>query len=151
MSEKKGRQGEGGGKPLKWETPEELIEYVENFFTWCEEQGKRPTVTRLAYYLECDRQTLLNYENSDSNGWLSRLNSEDRKRYVGTIKRAKMRIESEYEDALFNRSETTGAIFTLKNNYSWADRQEIVTTNKNENSMSEEDIEKQLKDLGIDK
>lgn len=144
------RQGEGAigsGHPLKWSNADELIEYADNFFIWCEEQEKRPTVTRLAYYLSCDRKDLLRYENYEKYDWLKRLSKEEKERYSHTIKECKRRIESEYEDSLFDKSSTTGAIFTLKNNYDWADRQEIVTTT-NDTKLSKEEIDKQLKDLG---
>lgn len=140
-------QGEFGGQPIKWNNADELVEYVEEFFNWCDENEKRPTVTRLAYYLNCDRQTLLNYENCESNGWLKRLSDEERKKYVGTIKKAKMKIEAEYEDSLFTKSETVGAIFTLKNNYNWKDRQEVVNVEDNNINVDLEDVNKELEKL----
>ena len=51
-------------------------------------------------------------------------------KYIDTIKRAKARIESGYEQALFNKNSAVGAIFTLKNNYKWVDKQEIVQENR---------------------
>lgn len=129
------RQGEGAigsGQPRKFKTAEELEEYISKFWDWCKEQGKRPTVTRLAVYLDTNRQTLLNYENADTleDRFVS-CSEEDRKRYVYAIKKAKAMIEAEYEDSLFDKSSTAGAIFTLKNNYNWKDKQEIVNTNNN--------------------
>lgn len=126
------KQGEFGGQPRKFSTPEELEEYINNFWNWCEEKGKRPTVTRLAVYLDTNRQTLINYQNADNlDDRFVGCSKEEKRRYVDAIKRAKAIIESEYEDALFNRGETVGAIFTLKNNYDWKDKQEIVNTNNN--------------------
>lgn len=49
---------------------------------------------------------------------------------INSIKRAKQRVESEYEQALFNKNSAVGAIFTLKNNYKWVDKQEVEQTNK---------------------
>ena len=48
-----------------------------------------------------------------------------------------------------DRGKTAGAIFTLKNNYGWADKQEIVTTNNNSvdlSGLSEDQIKNLLKD-----
>lgn len=124
-------QGKGGGKPLKWGTPEELEQHINSYYQWANENGKRITVTGLAWWLGCCRQTLLNYENSEENEWLNRCSKEDKRRYVASIKQAKRYIEMNYEESLFNKGEATGAIFTLKNNYNWKDKQEVVTTNSN--------------------
>ncbi|AKA70146.1 terminase small subunit [Clostridium scatologenes] len=141
------RQGEGGTgrRPLKWNNVNELVQYANDFFKWCEDNSKRPTVTRLAYYLRCDRKDLMRYENYQQYDWLKRLSEEEKKSYSNTIKEIKRRIEAEYEDSLFDKSSTTGAIFTLKNNYNWVDKQEVVTnSNTNSSDLSAEEIEKQL-------
>lgn len=155
----KSRQGEskagskigiiGIGQPMKWENVQELIQYVNNFFEWCEDVEKRPTVTRLAYYLKCDRKDLIRYENYEKYDWLKRLSEEDKKEYSHTIKEAKRRIECEYEDSLFDKTSTTGAIFTLKNNYQWKDQQDIVTTNADA-TLSAEEVQRQLQELGYE-
>lgn len=131
-------QGKGGGKPLKWETPEKLQEEINAFYIWCDKNGKKKTVSRLAWWLDTNRQTLLNYQNANEFSWLSRCNDEDRKRYVDAVKKAKSFIESEYEEALMDKSSTVGAIFTLKNNYSWVDKKEVVNTNNDINISLEE-------------
>jgi hypothetical protein len=123
-------QSNGGGQPLKWQSPQELESKIQEYYNWAKENGKHITVSGLAWFLGCDRQTLLNYENADENDWLKRVDEETKRKYIGTIKEAKRRIEMEYEESLYNRSKATGAIFTLKNNYNWKDKQEIVNTNK---------------------
>ena len=140
--------GIGGGQPLTWSTPEELEKKIEEFYKWCDDNDKKKTVSRLAWYLGTNRTTLLNYENAEEFGWLKRLDDTTRRKYVNTIKRAKAFIESEYEELLMNKSSTTGAIFTLKNNYKWVDKQEIVTTNdSNLDNIKQEDLDKRLKEL----
>ncbi|MBC2579981.1 terminase small subunit [Clostridium sp. DJ247] len=148
MENKNNRQGEGGGQPLKWNSPEELEEKINEYYRWAKENEKHITVTGLAWFLGCDRQTLLNYEGAEENQWLKRVDDETRRKYVGTVKNAKRFIEMNYEEGLFNKSSTTGAIFTLKNNYNWVDKQEVVTNNNVNNlDLSVEEIEKQLKEL----
>ena len=61
---------------------------------------------------------------------LKRVDDSAKDRYINTIKRAKARIEMEYEQALFKKNSVVGAIFTLKNNYKWIDKQEVEQTNK---------------------
>ena len=61
---------------------------------------------------------------------LKSVDDDMKTKYRDTIKRAQARIESGYEQALFNKNSAVGAIFTLKNNYNWVDKQEIVQENR---------------------
>lgn len=136
------------GQPCKWSSPKELQDKIEEFYEWCIENNKRITVSRLAWYLGTNRRTLLNYENAEEFGWLSRLDDETRKEYVHTIKKAKAFIESEYEELLYQKGSNTGAIFSLKNNYSWVDKQEIVNTDKRAvEDMTEDELNRRLDEL----
>lgn len=116
----------------KFRDPEQLKNEIEEFFIECKEENKVPTITGLAVKLDTTRRTLLDYENQI----VKTLDENIKKEISHTIKKAKARIESEYEQALMDRGKTTGAIFTLKNNYGWADKQEIVTTTNNKADLS---------------
>lgn len=118
------------GRPFKFTDPKELDIKINNYFVWCKDNNKIPTVTGLAVYLDTDRLTLLNYENCLDNEAYEELDYEVKVNLINSIKRAKQRVESEYEQALFNKNSAVGAIFTLKNNYKWVDKQEIEQTNK---------------------
>lgn len=118
------------GRPFKFTNPDELDMQIEEFFIDCKENKKIPTVTGLAVYLDTDRLTLLNYENCLDNPAYEELDYDVKVHLINSIKRAKQRVESEYEQALFNKNSAVGAIFTLKNNYKWVDKQEIEQTNK---------------------
>lgn len=117
-------------KPLKWSSPEELSLRIEEYFEDVEKNKEIPTVSGLAFWLGTNRQTLLDYENCDTNGLLKRCDATAKQGYIDAIKGAKAFIESRYEQALFNKNSAVGSIFTLKNNYKWVDKQEIETTNK---------------------
>ena len=116
-------------KPLKFKTIEDLQCKIDSYFKSCyitkvDEEGNkyqeniRPlTISGLAYDLDTTRRTLLDYEAKDG--------------YSHTIRKAKARIESFTEESLYKPKVAQGVIFSLKNNYAWADRQEIVTTNNN--------------------
>lgn len=119
-----------GGRPFKFTDPDKLDMQIEDFFKWCEVNNKIPTVTGLAVHLDTDRLTLLHYENCLDDPSYDKLDYDVKVRIINSIKRAKQRIESEYEQALFNRNSAVGAIFTLKNNYKWVDKQEVEQTNK---------------------
>lgn len=120
-----------GGRPLKFKTPEELEEKIEQYYEWTKENKKHISITGLAWYLGTNRQTLLNYENSLEDGTYSSVDDDVKVRFIDTIKRAKARIEMEYEETLYNKNSAVGGIFVLKNNYGYVDKQEVVQKNEN--------------------
>lgn len=117
-------------KPLKFKSPEELESKIQEYYRWAEDNNKHITMSGLAWYLDTTRKTLLEYENSLENDWLKSVDYDVKVLYVNSIKRAKARIEMEYEEGLYHKESTVGTIFTLKNNYGWVDKQEIEQTNK---------------------
>lgn len=110
------------GRPLKFETPESLQNQIDLYFEQCTgEDGKfstPPTVSGLAYFLDTSRETLMNYEMRED--------------FFDAIKRAKARILAFNEEQLYRNTQVTGVIFNLKNNFGFADRQEIDHTTKGE-------------------
>jgi len=107
------------GRHLKFKTVEELQKKIDGYFAKMKKEKRPLTITGLAVELECDRDTLLNYEK--------------REEFFGTIKKAKQKIENYAEEKLFNGRNVAGVIFNLKNNYSnWKDRQETDITSKGE-------------------
>ena len=119
-----------GGRPFKFTDPDKLDMQIEDFFERCYENKKIPTITGLAVHLDTDRHTLLNYENSLDDPSYDKLDYDVKVRLITSLKRAKQRVESEYEQAFFSKNSAVGAIFTLKNNYKWVDKQEVEQTNK---------------------
>lgn len=119
------------GRPLKFNSPEELENKIEEYYRYCKDSDRKITVTGLAWYLDVNKQTLTNYEKAEENGWLKRLDEDTRSKYIEIIKKAKIYIESCYEEMLFHKESVIGAIFTLKNNYGWVDKQEVINTNNN--------------------
>ena len=98
-----------GGRPLKFQTPEELQEKVDLYFEKCDKTGEPYAITGLALALDTDRATLCNYGN--------------REEYADIIFRAKLRVEHAYELRLIDKGRS-GDIFALKN-FNWTDRQEV--------------------------
>lgn len=99
-----------GGRPLKFETVQELQDKIDDYFkvTPAEEYA----ITGLAVHLGTDRTTLINYEG--------------RPEFFDTVKDAKTRIELAYEKRLIKRG-NAGDIFALKN-FDWRDKQELDHT-----------------------
>ena len=114
------------GRPLKFESVEELQEKIGAYFAECD-KGKEIevydarrqevrkltlstpyTITGLALALHTCRQTLLNYGEKDE--------------FLDTIKTAKLRVENSYELSLRSNG-GAGEIFGLKN-FGWKDKTE---------------------------
>ncbi|MEI2419107.1 terminase small subunit, partial [Arthrospira platensis SPKY2] len=114
-----------GGRPLKFKSPEELQAKIDAYYEWAKENKKHITITGLAWFLDTNRQTLLRYEEDDSE-LLKSVSEDVRQAFRDTVKRAKARIEMEYEESLYNKNSAVGAIFTLKNNYNYVDKQEVA-------------------------
>ena len=114
------KQERGVGQPPKFKNIEELQEKIDVYFKRCEEEKKPLTITGLALALDTSRETLLNYEKDNPNF------SE----YFDTIKKAKLICQNFVEEFLFSGKNVVGAIFNLKNNYKWIDRQEIEHSGK---------------------
>lgn len=98
-----------GGRPRKWNTPEELQEEIDKYFVRCSAEKIPLTITGLALALDTTRETLMDYQNNDE--------------FSYTVKRAKLMIENAYEQRLIVNGRA-GDIFALKN-FGWKDKQEI--------------------------
>lgn len=101
---------------------------------------KVATVTGLAVALDTTRETLLNYESGMYDGRVDgepvdvaetsdTIESKEQQeyddqvaKYSDTIKRAKQMILEDTEQQLFKPGRATGAIFSLKVNYEWQDK-----------------------------
>ena len=99
-----------GGRPLKFQSVEELEKKIGEYFENVESDAW--TITGLANALDTSRETLMNYELKEQ--------------YFDTIKRAKGKIEEAYEIDLRKKG-NSGTIFALKN-FGWKDKQEVEQT-----------------------
>lgn len=143
--ERTGKNGYGGREPM-FTNAKELEEKINSYYDWCKENDKPICITGLAWYLKTNRMTLLNYKNDDLVVTFKENNPEEYKNIVRVINEAYARVEYEYESFLFDRGKTIGGIFTLKNNFQWRDQSHVITTNQ-EQDLSLEEIETQLKQL----
>ena len=122
------------GRPLMYETAEEIQEKIDAYFEECKGElltdddgnivrdkygipiyiNQKPlTITGLALALGFNsRQALLNYQG--------------REEFNDTITRAKARIEQYAEERLFDKDGANGAKFSLANNFEgWKEKQSI--------------------------
>lgn len=125
----------------KYRDPEEVQRLVDEYFTMCDENKRPYTITGLGMVLDTTRDILLNYENEVH----ASLDEEKAKQISNTIKKAKKKIHNYAEEYLFQGKNQIGCIFNLKNNWSWADKQEIITTTKYDMSgLTKEELESEL-------
>lgn len=120
-----------GGRPIKWETPEEVQKACDDYFEECEENKTPLTITGLAIALGSCRQTLLNYEVKPE--------------FLDTIKDAKLKVENYAELQVYNGKNAAGPIFILKN-HGWTDKSELNLNAKHTfENMTEEELDNELK------
>ena len=117
-------------RPKLYTSVEQMQEIIEEYFDVCDEKEKPYTMSGLAYALDMDRRSLLNY-------------SKDEK-FFPTIKKARERVEQQLEEnALIGKANATFTIFNLKNNYGWKDNIEVEGNTQNKitivNSLPKDD------------
>lgn len=100
------------GRPLKFETPEQLEEAINTYYAECEIKEKPLTMSGLAYALGVSRKTLVNYSYRDE--------------FLLTIEKARNKVELDNEERLVGgKGSATGIIFSMKNNFGWVDKTEV--------------------------
>lgn len=114
------------GRPLKFTSPDILQNKIEEYFAKCDAEGTPYLITGLALHLDTSRETLINYENRDD--------------FFDTVKRAKLRVEADYELSLRKRG-SAGDIFGLKN-FGWTDKTETEITGANGGPIEYSDVER---------
>lgn len=102
-----------GGRPPKFETPEELQEAIEQYIKKRGNEEKPITMSGMAYELGfASRQSLYDYGNKDE--------------FSYTITRARLLIEDNYEQCLHNPQTCNGAKFALAAGFGWKEKKEIT-------------------------
>lgn len=102
-------------RPKLYENVEDLEKDIQKYFANCDKRKKPYTISGLAYFLDMDRKTLLNYSKNE--------------KFFPTIKKAKLKIEAQLEEHLYRLGNNSGVIFNLKNNYGWKDNNNEETEN----------------------
>ena len=100
-------------KPRKFNNLKEMETLIDQYFDDCDKKGIAYTCTGLAMALNTTRDLLLDYERR-----------EKEPEFAELVKKAKMRCHNYAERTLFTMKNPAGAIFNLKNNYGWKDKQE---------------------------
>jgi len=131
------------GKPLEYETPQELEEWIDMYFDECKQnrniqrklmpsnQSQENPVDYDALVLEKEHDftedihpTVTGLALYLGMSRLSLINYEGREEYVNIVKMGKARVET-YLDQKTYSPNNNGVQFNLKNNFNWKDKQEI--------------------------
>ncbi len=100
------------GRKKLYSAASDMQKIIDKYFIECDEKGKPYTMSGLAYALDMDRKSLLNYSKDEE--------------FFPTIKKAKEKVEQQLEEnALMGKANSTFTIFNLKNNYGWKDQVEV--------------------------
>lgn len=100
------------GRKKLYSSANDMQKNIDKYFIECDEKEKPYTMSGLAYALDMDRKSLLNYSKDEQ--------------FFPTIKRAKEKVEQQLEEnALMGKANSTFTIFNLKNNYGWKDNIEV--------------------------
>ena len=103
-----------GGRPLKYQTVEELQAGIDDYFDTTPKEEW--TWTGLALHLDTSRETLREYK--------------ERPEFVDPLKKALLKVENGYEIDL-KKHGRSGTIFALKN-FDWKDKSEQDVTSNGE-------------------
>lgn len=114
---------------MKFKKVKELQDAIDEYFDWCDNRGIKKvdddgkewmvsspapyTMSGLARRIGLSRQGLIDYENRDE--------------FLDAIKEARERVHEDVETRLMEKA-PTGAIFNLKNNFGWRDKNETDLT-----------------------
>lgn len=108
-----------GGRPLKYETPEQMQQAIDAYYKECKENKAPLTMTGLAIALGFEsRSSLVDYKGRSDE-------------FSHTIKRARQQVERSVEERMLSSTGVVaGVIFNAKNNFGWVDK--VETENKTE-------------------
>lgn len=139
-----------GGRPLKFESVEELQKKIDLYFTDCDPHMEEVTEwvdartaegklikdeNGLNYLVEVSHKVMTKQKPYTITGLALALDTsretlldyQERPEFSDTIKKAKDKVHSFVEYTLMTGN-PTGAIFNLKNNYGWEDKTKIEGT-----------------------
>ena len=139
-----------GGRPPKYKNKEEIEEKIEQYFKDCEghpltDEDGNQIYNKYGYPVIVDRKPLTVTGLALALGFTTRqalLNYQGKKEFVDTITRAKSRVEQYAEERLFDKDGSSGAQFSLRNNFKgWNEEQK-------ENQDALEKLDDVLKKIG---
>ena len=111
-----------GGRPAKFVNYDEFQLKIDGYFN---STTIIPTIEGLADYLDCDVETLRNYE---GDRLPEGIREEDKQKFFRAIKRARRKCQASLVNHGLVTNNPAMNIFLLKNNYGYKDKTEVETT-----------------------
>ena len=114
-----------------FETPEALLKAFKKYVANCEKKNKPLTISGFCNYIDSYKNLVNEYSKKDA--------------FSGTIKKIYSLVENDLEErALTNSVNPSVAIFSLKNNFGWKDKQEVEQ--KQEINLNVKDLRNKIID-----
>ena len=110
-----------GGRPAKFINYNEFKLKIDEYF---KTSTAIPTIEGLADYLDCDVETIRNYE---GDRLPEGIKDDDKQLFFRAIKRARRKCQTALVNNGLKVNNPAMQIFLLKNNYGYKDKQEIDT------------------------
>lgn len=105
------------GRPVKYETREQLIAVLQDYFEKNYTEDNPPSISELAYFLGLSRQGFLEYSNKE--------------KFSDIIRDARLLVEAFGEKQLISKkTSAVGVIFSLKQ-LGWRDDKQITVKHEN--------------------
>ena len=103
------------GRPVKYETAEQMQEVIDSYFERCEETQEPLTIEGLASALDMSRMSIVNYSKNED--------------FFYTIKKAREKINQNFAmRALKGDYNAAISIFLMKNNFGYVDKVESTVS-----------------------
>lgn len=101
-------------------TEDELIKEIEEYFDYCDKNGKPYLTIGLANHLKLHKQTMYDIRHDKTQTFLGTYHKD-------IFEMAHQRIEQHLGERLFDKNSkaVAGTIFALKCNFKWSEKQEI--------------------------
>lgn len=106
-----------GGRPEIWNSPDDLLQAVNEVFEECKRRKVPFTITRLAAELRVHRDTLYDYAKNKGD-----------KRFSDILRIARLHSEASMEEGMLTSGKPIGYIFALKNHFGWRDDRHVHNT-----------------------
>lgn len=119
----------------KFKNPDELRNKIEECKLFCKENDKPFTLERLCWFIGISQPTIINILKSKDmdNKYTRDLTIDEKKEIIEILEDTYSYTLMEIVDMSLNKNSQVGAIFNLKNNWNYVDKQVIESNNTNKN------------------
>lgn len=119
----------------KFKNPDDLRNKIEDCKKFCNDNNKPFTLERLCWFIGISHRTMLNILNTKNmdDKYTRDLTLDEKKEIIEILEDTYSYTLSEIVDMSLIKNSQVGAIFNLKNNWNYVDKQVIENNNTNKN------------------